>query len=165
MKKRNMVLSTILAGSILTLAGAGIASAESHRHCGYGSHGYHGHAGAMFEHGGMHRGGMHRMFKRLDLTEAQRDQMFKIMYAEMPAKHAKMKALREARQALRTAARSSTYDAKKVHTLAEAQGKAIADLIVMRTETFHKMLGVLTPKQREKLTQLETRHHKRFEGR
>jgi protein CpxP len=162
MKKRNIVLSTILAASLLTVAGAGIASADSHRHCGFGHHGHH--AGAMFGGGGMHRGAMPHMFKRLNLTDAQRDQVFKIMYAAMPAKHDKMKQLRDGRRALHDAAMASNYDAAKVRALADAEAKTIADLMVLRTETFHKVLGVLTPAQREQLGKARGHRHGRFEG-
>jgi Spy/CpxP family protein refolding chaperone len=148
MKKRNIVLSTILAGSVLSVAAVGIANADPSGGCGA-----RGHHASMHE-GRMGHGGFGHMFKRLNLTEAQRDQIFQIRYAQKPAMRAKMKELRSGRQALRAAATAENYDAQKVQTLAQAQAKTLADMMVMRTETSHKIYAVLTPEQRQQLSQM-----------
>lgn len=147
MKKRNIVLSTILAGTVLSVAAAGIASAEPGAGCG--GPGHH----ASYHHGGKGHGFGH-MFKRLNLTDAQRDQMFQIRYAQEPAMRAKMKELRKGRQALRDAAKAENYDPQQVQTLAQAQAKTLAEMMVMRTETQHKIYAVLTPAQRQQFDQM-----------
>lgn len=148
MKKRNIVLSTILAGSVLSVAAVGIASAGPGGNCGA-----RGHHTSMHE-GRMGHGGFGHAFKRLNLTEAQRDQMFQIRYAQKPAMRAKMKELHAGREALRAAATAENYDAQKVQTLAQAQAKTLTDMMVMRTETSHKIYTVLTPEQRQQLSQM-----------
>ncbi len=148
MKKRNIVLSTILAGTVFSVASVGIARAEPRGGCG--AQGHH----TSVQEGHMGHDGFGHKFKRLNLTEAQRDQMFEIRYAQKPAMRSKMKELHRARQALREAATADNYDLRQVQTLAQAQAKTLAEMIVMRTETRHKIYAILTPEQRQQLSQM-----------
>jgi protein CpxP len=157
MKKRNVVLGSILGVSLMGLLGAGAVSAHADRGCGFRHGGYH--ASAFGGYGLMGSGGLHHMLRRLDLTDEQHDKIFQIMYQQMPAMHAKMMALRKDHEALREAEMSESYDAQKVRQLADDQGKIIADLIVMRTQTRHQVYGVLTPEQQAKIAQWKAHRH------
>jgi Spy/CpxP family protein refolding chaperone len=107
--------------------------------------------------GGMDgRGGM-GMLRGLDLTEAQRDQVFKIFHAEAPAMRERMKATRAAQEELRKASAAQSFDSARVRQLADAVGKAHADAAYARAETMSRVLAVLTPEQRTKLN--ERREH------
>lgn len=150
MKKRNIVLTTVLAGSVLTLAATGVVTANPRGDCGHGFAAPHG---AMFHGGGRHGHGMGLLTRRLNLTQAQRDKIFQIRYAAQPTVRDKMKELRQARLALRDAAMSDTYDAGQVHKLAQAQANVMADLIAMRTETRNRIYHVLTPEQQAQVKQ------------
>lgn len=156
MTKRNIVLGTVLGAGLIGLVGVGVASADVPGGCNFG-HGY-GHGdfrGASFDghrHGHGHRDGMRGLLRKLDLTSAQRDQIFQIRYKQMPQLRDKMKALRENRRALRDAVTSATYDPQKVQSLASAEATARADLTVMRIQTFHQIYALLTPEQQAKVT-------------
>lgn len=120
--------------------------------------------GPMHERGGPHAdafggdgmpgpGQLRGMMRGLDLSEAQRDQIFELMHKQQPILREKMKEVRKGREALRAAATSGSYDAQKTRALADAQAKLIADLIVMRTETLGRMHALLTPEQQKKFAE------------
>jgi len=90
---------------------------------------------------GMHRGAPMMMLRGLDLSDAQRDQVFKIFHEQAPAVHEQMK---QARQA------------------ADAQAKALSTLAVMHAQTVHRVRDVLTPEQRARMDQMAQR--RRGEG-
>ena len=106
------------------------------------------------------RGGM-GMLRGLDLTEAQRDQVFKIFHDQAPAMRERMKAARSAQEELRKAASASSFDSARVRQLADAAGKAHADAAYARAETMSRVAAVLTPEQRAKLQQLSERGPRR----
>jgi periplasmic protein CpxP/Spy len=92
-----------------------------------------------------------RWLRQLALTEAQRDQMFGIFYDRAAATREQMKLLHRAREALRAAALSPVFDQAQARNLAEAAGRALSDMALMRAETMSRVAALLTPEQREKL--------------
>ncbi|HQU16888.1 MAG: Spy/CpxP family protein refolding chaperone [Gammaproteobacteria bacterium] len=155
MKKRNIVLTTVLAGSVLALSAAGMATAIGDPHCGHAGFERHAHRDGGFRHRGAAFG---YMLRQLDLSDAQRDKIFKIRYAQEPALREKFKELRKGRDALRAAALSEPYRAEQVLALAEAQAKTMGALIAMRMETIHRIYRVLTPEQRMRVARWQQHH-------
>lgn len=102
-------------------------------------------------HGRGHRGGAMMHLRGLDLTEAQRDQIFKIFHEQAPAMRDQMKNMRSARRDLAQAAGGERYDAERVRAAAEAQGSAVTQLALLRAQTMQKVSALLTPEQRAKL--------------
>jgi Spy/CpxP family protein refolding chaperone len=154
MKKRTAVI-TLLVSGVIALATVGAVSASPGGRCG----GEHAAFGGPMGHGGGKQ--IHRMMERLDLSDEQRDQIFDIMHAQMPAARDKMKELRAGRQALRALTMSAELDEAKVREAADAQAKLIADMMVMRSQTMNKVYKVLTPEQREQAAKMmdERGHH------
>jgi Spy/CpxP family protein refolding chaperone len=107
------------------------------------------------------RGGGMRMLRGLDLTQEQRDQVFKIFHEQAPAVRERMQAARDAQQALRKSALSGSFDAAQARQLAEAAGKAHAELALMRAETMSKVAALLTPEQRARLEERRERRGRR----
>ena len=101
--------------------------------------------------------GMHRMLRHLDLSEAQRDQVFKIFHDQSPAMHERMKAARAAREDLEKLAFGSAFDRARARAIAETEAKAIADMELLRAESMARVREILTPEQRAKLDQLRER--------
>ena len=116
--------------------------------------------GGTWQHGGHHRGegGPMMELRGLNLTEAQHDQLFKIFHEQAPAFHEQMKQLRQARSALRETAESDRYDAARAQAAADAEGKAVAQLAMLRAQTAQRVRGILTPEQKAKL---DGRHKRR----
>jgi Spy/CpxP family protein refolding chaperone len=95
-----------------------------------------------------------RMFRHLDLTAAQREQVSKVFQEQASAFKERVQADRAAHQALRKAATDPNAD---IRQLADTAGKAHAEVAVLRAETLRKVLPILTPEQRTKLEQAPTR--------
>jgi periplasmic protein CpxP/Spy len=113
-------------------------------------------------HGGMHRrgGDMMMQMRGLDLSEAQRDQIFKIHHDQVPAMREQMKQVQKARTDLRQIAMADKFDEARARQAADAQGKALAAMAVMRAQSMSRVRQVLTPEQRSKMDQMrEHRHH------
>jgi protein CpxP len=101
-------------------------------------------------HRGHHEGPMMHL-RSLNLSEAQRDQVFKIFHEQAPAVREQMKQMRLARTDLAQAAGGDRYDAERVRAAAEAQGKAVTQLALLRAQSMQRVNAVLTPEQRAKL--------------
>lgn len=101
-----------------------------------------------------HRGGHGGSWlRRVHLTEAQRDQVFQLRYAQEPAMHDKYKALRHMREDLRKLTLSDQYDGARVTKLASDEAQTRASLTVLRAELSHKIYMLLTPEQKKQLAQ------------
>ena len=112
--------------------------------------------------GGYHQvgGGGHgpeRLMRRLDLTDAQRDQVFKIFHEQAPAIREQMNAARNAGRELRQSAMSGNFDRARARQLADAQAKAMSEVSLMRADSMSRVVAILTPEQRQKLEQLRER--------
>ena len=101
-----------------------------------------------------HGMGMHRMLRHLDLSDAQRDQVFKIFHDQSPAMHERMKAARAAREDLEKLAFASAFDRARARAIADTEAKAIADMELLRAESMARVREILTAEQRAKLDQL-----------
>ena len=117
------------------------------------------------QHGGMHQrwGGRHggdemRGLRALDLTEAQRDQIFKIRHDQAPAFRDQMKKVRASHEELQKLALADKFDPAAVRRAADTQAKAMSELAVMRAQTTNRVRAVLTPEQRTKLDQMREQH-------
>jgi Spy/CpxP family protein refolding chaperone len=144
-KEKRMKLNRYLAGLLLASSVALALPAQAHRGGPGGFDGMQGGPGGA------------RMLRQLDLTEQQRDQVFKIFHEQAPALREQAKAVRAAREELRKAAVDPGADAGRIRQLADAMGKAHADAAVQRAETLRRVAAVLTPEQRARLGELQAR--------
>lgn len=151
-RSRSTLIVTALVAGGLTAAVPVFANPHGHgeRGCGYMGHmGGYGDTGA----------GIERLARHLDLTG---DQLTAVRAIE--DKHrAQLRDLRDRMRAnhkqLRALAKAQTPDAGQLKTVADAQGKAIADMIVLRGEMRVEVDKVLTDKQREKLRHMRGKGH------
>jgi periplasmic protein CpxP/Spy len=134
----NRLASSILAAAVAIAAVPALAQPmqADHRH--------HGHRGAW-------------PMRGLQLTEAQRDQIFKIFHEQAPAMRESRKAARKAREELRSLVKAATFDRARARAFAEAEGKALTELAFMRAEAMSRVREVLTPEQRSKLDERRRR--------
>jgi Spy/CpxP family protein refolding chaperone len=112
----------------------------------------------------MHSPGAQRLLRQLDLSEAQRDQVFKIFHDQSPAMREQMKVVRRTREELRQAATSSNFDRARARQLSDTQAKAIGEMSFMRADGMSRVVAILTPEQRTKLQQLRERGPRRERG-
>ena len=141
------------------LAVAGIAVATPFAAHAFGGHEYCG--GPMMHRemgfGGPEGGAMHLppFVRELKLSDAQRDQIFKIMHDQAPAFRDKAIAARKAHEELRDMAFSARYDEARVAALSDTEARAMAELTQMRLRTGNQIYQVLTPEQKKKADELK----------
>src|SRR5256885_14077274 len=98
-----------------------------------------------------HHGGPMMQLRGLDLSEAQRDQVFKIFHEQAPAAHEQMKQMHSARQELMKPAAPDRSDEARARQAADAQAKAPSAPALQRAQTMHPVREILTPEQRQRL--------------
>jgi len=150
MKARKYIITSLLAGGLLAAGATGIAMARPAGDCDVGPRGER----MSHEHAHARSGQFTRLFRHLDLTEAQQAQVKQIAEDARAAHKDTRDALRTNRQALHELATGADYDAQRVRELADAQAKLQADMLVARTETQHRIHQVLTPEQQAQWTRL-----------
>jgi Spy/CpxP family protein refolding chaperone len=106
---------------------------------------------------GWHKGchhGMHRFLEKLNLTDAQKEQVRSIMSEE----RAKMKPLKdklkEGRKEMRAATKDGAFDEAQVRSIAGKQASTITEMIVIRQRIKTRIYKILTPEQRAQAQQL-----------
>lgn len=110
--------------------------------------------GMQHMHGGDHSrmAGMTPMaLHQLDLSETQQDKVFELMHGQAKQRYELMRAIRNNRAALRELARAPGFDTAKAQTLADEQGRLMAQQAFQRAQTEAQLRALLTPEQRKKL--------------
>ena len=107
-----------------------------------------------------HHGGPMMQLRGLDLSDAQRDQVFKIFHEQAPAAHEQMKQVHSARQELMKLAAADRFDEARARQVADLQAKALSALALARAQTMHRVREILTPEQRQRLDE-RTEHRGR----
>lgn len=91
----------------------------------------------------------------LNLSEAQRDKVFAILHAQAPAMRDKVKAVHRAEADLRGLAMSPDFSEARARSLADASGRAMAEMTLARVATDRQVLAVLTPEQRQQVAEMK----------
>jgi Spy/CpxP family protein refolding chaperone len=148
----NRQIASFLIASSLAL---GVSAAGAQPTAGDASANTHAQGQHMRGHGGQ------RWLRQLDLSEAQRDQIFKIFHEQAPAMREQAKVVRNTRQELRQAALSPSFDRSRARQLADTQAKALSEMTFMRADGMSRVVALLTPEQRSKLQQMRERGQQR----
>ena len=150
MKLRNKLLLPL--ALVATLPFAAQAMDGGPRCEGHGAHHFGMRGGMDHFEGGMP---MPPFVRELKLTEAQRDQIFKLMHEQAPALREKAKEARKAHADLRALSFSGNYDEARVKALAETEAQAMAAIAQMRAAGANRIYQLLTPEQRKKADELK----------
>lgn len=143
MKKRNWIISTVLAGSLLSVGAMGVASA-----CGGPGEGFGGRG---------HGDKMMHMVEKLDLSKAQRTSIWKIMDEQRDKMRGNREAMYDIHKSLREAAGAENYDQDKVRELANKKASRMSDMIVQRTQTMNQIRQLLNEEQVAKFNKFQDR--------
>ncbi len=104
-------------------------------------------------HKGCHRG-MHRFLEKLNLTDAQKEQVRSIMTEE----RAKMKPLKdklkEGHKEMQAATKDGAFDEAQVRSIASKQASTITEMMVIRQRIKTRIYKILTPEQRAEAQKL-----------
>ena len=110
-----------------------------------------------------HRG-FERMAKKLNLTDAQKEQVKQITEAS----HAKVKPLKESmranRQQLKSLTENEPFDETQVQTIANQQGTIAAQIIVEKERAKREIFQILTVEQRALAKQFKEQIKEGFKG-
>ncbi len=144
MKKRSLTVGALGLVALLIL---GTTNVLARGNCGGGFGGFMG-------------GRVMRMADRLDLNKSQRDQIWQILDSVRGRAREAMEIVHENRKGLRSLARSDAYDLAKAERFAQAQAGAMADLMVIKSQTHAKIRAVMTPEQKAMFDTMRARRGK-----
>lgn len=151
MKKLTVLLMSIAlvaVGAIFAFGQKADNAGEGRRGFGQRDHGSHqGRKG--------NRGGMGRLFRQLELTDAQKDQLKQIRKAGFDSTKSIREQMHLNRQQLSQATAGGNFDEAQVNALAQQQGQLHAQMIVERQRMQAQMFAVLTPEQKAKAAELK----------
>jgi len=127
--------------AVAVLVVGGLVAARAHaRYMGMGHHGGH-----MFERG------LAIMAWKLDLTDAQRQQVRTMAKAEWPEIEPSLQKLADGQKQMLAATQGGTFDETKVRAIADQQAQTISDLLVTKERFVSQVCSnVLTSEQRTK---------------
>jgi Spy/CpxP family protein refolding chaperone len=101
-----------------------------------------------------HHRGHHSFWKKLNLTDPQKKEMFSIKLEERAKMKPLIEKLKAGRDQLRTLGMNAQFDEAKVQAAAKGQSDIITQLIVEKVRMKSRMFAVLTPEQRAKAEQM-----------
>lgn len=138
----------IAGGMALALALPFVALAGQMAHRGFG-----GHPGM---HGGMGGGFLPEMmlFHQLDLSQEQRDQIHALISANHDARQAQFQALHDTHDAILDLVLSDNYSDAQAQTQIQGAVSTLTEVATSMAHTGNEIWKILTPEQREQLTQL-----------
>lgn len=100
-----------------------------------------------------HRHGHHHLWKKLNLTDAQKKEMFSIRLEERAKMKPLVQKLKAGRDQLRALPKGQ-FDEAKIRAIAKGQADIITELIVEKQRMKSRIYAVLTPEQRAKVEQM-----------
>lgn len=155
MKRRNLILTTILAGSLAAGSYATVSLAGSdcnHRDGGHAERMSYGHG---------HHDPVKRLMRKIELTESQQAEIKAIVESSRESNQLVREQMRDSRKAMHELATSDSYNIEQVRALADQQARLKADLTVARIDSMHRVQQVLTPEQKTKLAELRAQRKDR----
>lgn len=155
MKRRNLILTTLLVGS---LAAGGYATASQAG--SYCKHRDGGHAERM-NYGKDRHDPVKHLMRQVDLSEGQQAEIKAIVESSRESNKLAREQMRDSRKAMHDLATSDSYNIEQVRILADQQAKLSADLTVARIDSMHRVQQVLTPDQQNKLSELRAQRKDR----
>ncbi len=137
--KTVLIAATLIGGMAATAAQA--MPPHAGRTCGHGQHRFGSEAR------------INHLAERLELSAEQRDRVRAIVDKARPAMRAVRDKMRDNRQALRALIQQDKAGDADIRKLADARGKLVAEMTVLRARVKSDIHAVLTPEQRDKLKQ------------
>lgn len=93
----------------------------------------------------------------LELSDEQQDKVFNLLHDQAPKARDSFKAAAKAMEELQRLSSSDNFDTNKARSLAEAHGRAIAQMILIHAELDAKVHALLTPEQRKQFDETRSK--------
>lgn len=103
--------------------------------------------------GGRMGGGLPHHLRGLNLSESQKDQIFKLMHDQAPQMREKAKAAQQAHEELRQLSQSGQFDEARAKGLIDNATRAHGDMMLMHLKNEQQILTLLTPEQRKQMSE------------
>ncbi len=113
---------------------------------------------------GGHRGGFGRMAEKLNLTDAQKEQVKQITEASRAKIKPLMENMRANHQKMETLTANGQFDEAQVQAVASEQGTISAQLIVEKERTKAQIFQILTDEQKAQTNQMKEQMKERFKN-
>src|SRR5579885_3071386 len=146
---RKTLLSMIFAAA----TGCASLALAANGDAGMIGHGWHGHGGAMAMH--------HALFDKLDLSDAQRDQIRQIMQQSVQQMKPQMETLHRQREAFESMTPGSAGYQTAAANLAQAEADVARAHVLQHAALRAQVYNLLTPAQRSQLSALQAQHQAR----
>ncbi len=117
-----------------------------------------------FKRGFSHRSGFERLAKKLNLTDAQKEQAKQIMKSSKEKVKPLKESMKSIHQQLDAATADGQFDEARVQALATLQATIMAQMIVEKERTKSQFFAILTPEQQAQANQLKEQMKERFKG-
>ena len=101
-----------------------------------------------------HRHKMHRLWKKLNLSEAQKKEVHAILDEELAKMKPMLEQLKAGREQFNALLKSGPFDEAKIRSVAKAQADTLLEMIVVREHMKSRIYAVLTPEQRTRAEEL-----------
>lgn len=157
---KQCTLKQLISASVLAIALPLATPAFAHEgqhedkksgHCERGHRAHHG------QHYGSEDGVPHYL-RGLDLTQAQKDQLFTLRHEQAPGQREQQKQRHALMQALRDTTQAPSFDDAKAQQIATGLANLEKDQVLMRARTQAKVFALLTPEQRTKAQAFKEKH-------
>jgi protein CpxP len=102
-------------------------------------------------------GRLPHFLRGLKLSEAQQDKVFTILHEQAPKMREQAKAARQARDGLRKLVLAEQYDEAQARALSDAGAKAMAEMALLRARSERQIVALLTPEQRQAMSERKRR--------
>src|SRR5690606_8151867 len=113
-------------------------------------------------HKGKHKGHHHyHAWKKLNLSDDQKDQIFELRHAQAPVLRTLHKDLKAARAELRELSLADSFDETKAKAASEKLAKAQADIAFQQAKHHAELRSILTAEQRKSLSEMKQQRTKR----
>lgn len=100
-------------------------------------------------------------WKKLNLSDEQKDQMFELRHAQAPVLRNLHKDLKAARSELRELSQADSFDESKAKAASEKLATAQADIAFQQAKHHSELHGILTAEQRKTLSEMKQQRGKR----
>jgi periplasmic protein CpxP/Spy len=158
MKQRGLVAAVFAAVLVMGIAVSGVAQPQGGAGAPKQGMRRGGPGGPMGGPGGIGLPGL----RQLELSDEQREQIRTITQSHRDEMRQIAERTREAQRGLDAAAEGTSVDEADIRAKSTALASALADGAIFRAKVNAEILGVLTPEQQQKLTELRTQREQRM---
>lgn len=111
-----------------------------------------------------YRGGFGRLAEKLNLSDAQKEQVKQIMETSKAKIQPLKENMKSIHQQMNSATADGQFDEAQVQALATQQANIMAQMIVEKERTKSQMFAILTPEQQAQAKQLKEQMKEKFKG-